>query len=194
MLSYAGTGVALTFWALSRENADQTAARLDGLPLEGGSDLGNLYGDGAFLAAATATLWTAGRLAGSTRVTDVSVDLARGLAVDGALVWATKLAVGRTRPSGGPHSFPSGHTSTAFTVAPILAHHFGWRVGGPALALATMTGLGRLEDRRHYISDVVAGAALGLIVGHAIGGRGPDSEPGAHLVADGRGVGVEIGF
>lgn len=65
-----------------------------------------------------------------------------------------------TRPNGGPHSFPSGHTSSACSGASFLAHRYGWNYGGPALALAAVTGYSRVDERMHHARDVIAGCAL----------------------------------
>jgi membrane-associated phospholipid phosphatase len=59
-------------------------------------------------------------------------------------------------------SFPSGHAASAFTAAMLLA-------GGPAtplwFALAATVAASRVYTRMHHSSDVVAGAALGLLLG-----------------------------
>jgi membrane-associated phospholipid phosphatase len=49
-------------------------------------------------------------------------------------------------------------------------------VGVPAGVLAGLTSIGRLEDRRHYLSDVLFGSALGLSVGLAVSERDPGHE------------------
>jgi membrane-associated phospholipid phosphatase len=167
-LAYAVVGGLATWYAWENENADAMASSLNRAPLELGGDAGNVYGQGAILAAGTAALWTTGHFVGSPNMTSAAHDLATGLVIDGALVFAVKTGVDRTRPNGGQWSFPSGHTSSAFTVAPILWSHFGWKVGAPAYALAVSTGLGRIEDHWHFPSDVIAGATMGLIVGEAV--------------------------
>jgi membrane-associated phospholipid phosphatase len=86
-----------------------------------------------------------------------------------ALVWGTiasstlKVAFGRQRPSNNPnyHSFPSGHTTTAFTTATALSYAYGWKAAVIAYPIATFVGLSRLSDNVHWGSDVVGGAFLG---------------------------------
>jgi membrane-associated phospholipid phosphatase len=63
---------------------------------------------------------------------------------------------------------PSGHTSTAFSLATVAERHYGWKVGVPAYVFASSIGLSRIESKRHHLSDVVAGAALGVIVGRTV--------------------------
>lgn len=59
------------------------------------------------------------------------------------------------------HSFPSGHSSSTFAAAAYLQRRYGWKIGGPAYALATYTAWGRVYSKRHHWWDVVAGAAIG---------------------------------
>lgn len=73
-------------------------------------------------------------------------------------------------------SFPSSHTSTAFTAAGLSCMHHGHLplYGGPwdvvacleTLAVATATGLFRIIGDRHYLSDVLLGAAIGFTIGY----------------------------
>jgi membrane-associated phospholipid phosphatase len=64
-------------------------------------------------------------------------------------------------------SFPSGHTSSAFATAAVLERHYGWKVGVPAYAAATYVGGSRLSENKHYLSDVIFGAAIGVVCGRA---------------------------
>lgn len=72
-----------------------------------------------------------------------------------------------TRPDGSDsHSFPSGHTATAFMTATMLSKEYGhlspW-VSVGAYSLATTTGLMRVANNKHWISDVMVGAGFGII-------------------------------
>jgi undecaprenyl-diphosphatase len=80
----------------------------------------------------------------------------------------------RARPEGGAnwgrflapdkYSFPSGHTATAFSLAAVTATH--WPAIAPALwVCAGCIALSRTLLGFHYLSDVIAGAALGLLSG-----------------------------
>jgi membrane-associated phospholipid phosphatase len=79
-----------------------------------------------------------------------------------------KEATRRSRPEGAGFSFPSGHTTAAFASATVLQQHFGWKVGIPAYAVAAYVGASRVEMRRHYLSDVAFGAALGIVAGRTV--------------------------
>ncbi len=90
-----------------------------------------------------------------------------------ALVMTLKFLIRRRRPEGewgaiyrntDPHSFPSGHAARAFLIA-ALASLLG--PSGLALALwiwAPLVALARVAMGVHYVSDVIAGAVVGLLV------------------------------
>ncbi len=193
-LEFATIGTAATLLAFQHDNPDRMETALERAPGEAGSDWGNLYGNGLFLGASTAALWTAGRWTGNANTMGAAQDLGTALALNGAVVLALKASIRRTRPNGGSYSFPSGHTSSAFTVAPILTKRFGWKVGAPAYAFAVMTGMGRMEDRQHFASDVLAGATLGLVVGETFAHRGGNSRLPQHFYMGKRGLGLRFGF
>ena len=71
------------------------------------------------------------------------------------------------RPDGSnEHSFPSGHTATAFMTATMLTKEYGhispW-VGIGSYTMATATGLMRMANNKHWLSDVLTGAGVGII-------------------------------
>ena len=89
-----------------------------------------------------------------------------------AMVLLIKFRIKRKRPEGewgkiyrlsDPHSFPSGHAARAFLIATIAA---GLGPFGLALALwiwAPLVALARVAMGVHYLSDIVAGALLGIV-------------------------------
>jgi membrane-associated phospholipid phosphatase len=79
-----------------------------------------------------------------------------------------KQATRRNRPEGSGFSFPSGHTTISFTSATVLQRHFGWKVGVPAYAVASYVGVSRVQMKRHNLSDVAFGAALGIAAGRTV--------------------------
>ena len=96
-----------------------------------------------------------------------------GIGVLAALVLMIKFRVRRKRPEGewgtiyrntDPHSFPSGHAARAFMIAVVATV-----LAPPWLAIALwiwapLVALARVAMGVHYVSDVVAGAALGIVV------------------------------
>ena len=100
-------------------------------------------------------------------------DLVRAQIVTQMMTAGIKLSVRRGRPDGTMYSFPSGHASTTFATATVLQRHFGWKAGAPAYALATYVAASRVQVKRHYLSDVTLGAAIGIIGGRSVTvGRG----------------------
>jgi len=73
-------------------------------------------------------------------------------------------------------AFPSGHAASAFAAASVLERHLGYRASWPALLAASYVGASRLVENRHFLSDVVFGAAVGEAVGWTIVGRHGRSE------------------
>lgn len=73
----------------------------------------------------------------------------------------------KLRPNGLPDSFPSGHSTVAFTNATVLYHEF--RNSAPTLAysgyaFATAVGFFRMANNKHYLSDILVGAGIGIAV------------------------------
>lgn len=93
--------------------------------------------------------------------------------VNGGITYALKVGVNRPRPAVADptlpaledvriHSFPSGHTSSAFALATSLSlDHPKWYVIAPAYLYASMVGYSRCYLGVHYPSDVLAGAVIG---------------------------------
>ena len=85
----------------------------------------------------------------------------------GSIVYGTKIIAGRERPNHSDYlSFPSGHTETAFVAAEFLHQEYGnksvWiSIGG--YSAATFVGIARVYKNRHWVSDVVAGAGIGIL-------------------------------
>lgn len=71
------------------------------------------------------------------------------------------------RPDGSArNSFPSGHTANAFMNASFLDHEYGNRSLGYSVfgyTTATVTALTRQFNNRHWVPDILAGAAIGIL-------------------------------
>lgn len=90
------------------------------------------------------------------------------------VVLAIKFMVRRERPAGewgeiyrntDPHSFPSGHAARAFLLAVIASALAPPWLAAALWVWAPLVSLARVAMGVHYLSDVVAGAVLGMIVG-----------------------------
>lgn len=73
---------------------------------------------------------------------------------------------GKGRHKSSP-SFPSSHAASAAAVATAVAVQWP-AAGAPTVVLASAVALSRVQQRQHYISDVVAGAVLGAACGLAV--------------------------
>lgn len=125
-------------------------------------------GGGAVSAAVVVGGFVAGRLAHGDRFRAMTYDMLEASTLNLAYAATLKVAVGRPRPNGdGNRSFPSGHASNAFALASVAERHYGWKVGLPAYAAASAMAFSRLVRNQHYLSDVLAGATLGYVVGRA---------------------------
>lgn len=99
--------------------------------------------------------------------------IASSLLVTTSITIILKYGINRNRPfvtypdieklsSGGSPSFPSGHTSEAFSTATALSIEYPkWYAIAPALTWATAVGYSRMHLGVHYPSDVIAGAIIG---------------------------------
>jgi membrane-associated phospholipid phosphatase len=137
----------------------------------------NPIGAGATLLIACVVLAVICRGLGCARLHDTAWLAALTFSCAGITEFAIKHLVSRARPDAGlasmavlgpgytpdVDSFPSGHATSVFAVATIFASAYP-RVAAPAYALAAAIALGRVYLERHYLSDIAAGAMIGIIV------------------------------
>lgn len=89
-----------------------------------------------------------------------------------AVTAALKYSIRETRPDGSDNrSFPSGHTSASFAAAATLEKRYGWQVGLPAQLVAAFVGVARVKADKHFVHDVLAGAAIGEASGWLLTSR-----------------------
>lgn len=127
---------------------------------------------------ASVGMWVVGRYivapaAGESRTnkwSHIGFDLMRAQIVSQTITHAMKTTIRRDRPTGECCAFPSGHASSAFAAAAVLERHFGYRGSWPAIVGASYVAASRLVDNRHFLSDVVFGAALGTASGWTVVG------------------------
>jgi membrane-associated phospholipid phosphatase len=136
---------------------------------------GSIYG----LAAVAGSFYFVGREKHDDRARETGVLCAQALVdsviVEGALKGITQ----RARPAGGVErseffdggsSFPSGHATQAWAVATVIANEYNDRraVQIAAYGIASAVSVARFTGHKHYISDVVAGSALGWGIGRYV--------------------------
>lgn len=91
-----------------------------------------------------------------------------GLAVSTLVTHSAKFLIARERPDSTTRtSMPSGHTQAAFSLAASMTESYGWKKSLGFWAMAVITGASRLADNAHWLSDVTAGATIGVLFGRA---------------------------
>lgn len=131
--------------------------------------IGTWIGNSVVLAAGTLATYGVANWAEMPRVKVVAVDVLRAQALSLALTYGVKYIVGRERPDHSSNdSFPSGHTAQTFASATVVARYFGLPKAVPAFGVATYIALSRLNQNRHFLSDVTFGAGIGIAVGWTV--------------------------
>lgn len=151
--------------------------------------LGNGWGELDSLAGVTLlSLYGTGVAREDESLVRLSANGLEAVVLSGLTTAIGKQLFGRVRPASaldssqwfeGQQSFPSGHTTAAFALSTVLAES-----GTPGLgrrlffySLAGLTAFARMYDNRHWLSDTVMGAAIGIHAGlyvtrrHPLGGR-----------------------
>lgn len=129
---------------------------------------GNIIGNPVTIGAAAGALFFVSYKTPNQRFRAMSFDLAQGFLVDLGTTAALKAAIRRERPDGSNNlSLPSGHASATATAATIVSHYYP-KATIPAYLVAAFTGFSRIEKNRHWLSDTVAGAVQGIIIGRTV--------------------------
>ena len=135
---------------------------------------GATIGDGVEQNAFALGTYVVGRVWRKPGVASTGADLIDAQIVNGVLTQGIKAATRRTRPNGGRHSFPSGHTSASFATAEVIRARYGWQWGAPLYVVGAYVSVSRMVDNKHWASDVIFGTAIGLVSGRAASaGHGP---------------------
>jgi membrane-associated phospholipid phosphatase len=136
------------------------------------SHAGSIYG----LGAVASTFYLIGRKRGDYRARETGLLAAEAL-IDSVITEAAlKSITRRARPMDGSdrseffeggNSFPSGHSTQAWAVATVIANEYKHRpaVQIAAYGIASAVSVARFTGHKHYLSDVLAGSALGYGIG-----------------------------
>ena len=164
-----------------RSGVSETLPGRSSVPRTFGRSLGAL----PINVALTSGAFVVGALTGNPPVKNAGLHSLQALLLAGAATQAIKWTTGRPRPNGAAdpdefhplsssgafHSFPSGHTSATFAIAATVSSEL--RAEAPwvpyiAYPLATWTATTRVLDRKHWLTDIVAGAALGILASRVV--------------------------
>lgn len=155
---------------------------------------GHIIGSTEVLLPAAAATYFIGRHVGATRVQHLGMDEIEAAILSEAFVEGVKLAVRRERPievdgqQSHTYSFPSGHSALTFAMATVLQQHLGYRAAIPTYTVASYVAMSRLHDNRHFASDVVFGAAMGVVIGRSVTWHGRNFYASPMLLRDGAGI------
>jgi membrane-associated phospholipid phosphatase len=135
---------------------------------------GQYIGEWYTILGAGAAAYAFGRAKDFPRTEHLGLDEIEGVILSEGTVEAAKSIIRRPRPTtpGGTltsgYSMPSGHATLTFTAATILQQHLGYKAAIPTYLIASYVAMSRLHDNVHYASDVVMGAATGIIIGRSV--------------------------
>jgi membrane-associated phospholipid phosphatase len=119
------------------------------------------------LAGGAAATYLYGRLSGNAKLAAAGGDFIEAEIIAGVGTHALKYATQRPRPDGEEFSFPSGHAAGTFAIATVLQRHYGIKAAVPAYTFAVLISTARLQANSHYPTDLIMGAALGIVSGRA---------------------------
>lgn len=164
--------------------------RVQGSSLNTVADVFNFVGDPGTIIA-SATLYVFGAATHRRHARDAALHIGESVVAASVITGVLKIAMGRARPyvsadtnphdlrfgrgrDGGQYqSFPSGHTTAAFAFASAMASEAAtwtprWHWVAPAgYSAAALVALARMYDDKHWASDVVLGAGIGVVAGKA---------------------------
>ncbi len=135
---------------------------------------GELIGETPTILGAAAASYVIGRWKGSIRAQHLGMDEIEASLLAEVIVNAAKQVARRDRPllpdgsRQAGFAFPSGHATATFAAATVLQQHLGYKAGLPTYLIASYVAMSRLHDNRHYASDVVFGAATGIVIGRSV--------------------------
>jgi membrane-associated phospholipid phosphatase len=156
---------------------------------------GTWIGNSVVLATGTLATYGVAHVARMPLVKAVAVDVLRAQALSLGVTYGLKYIVGRERPDqSSEDSFPSGHTAQTFASAAVLARYFDLPNAIPAFGVATYIALSRLNQNRHFLSDVTFGAGIGIAVGWSVSRGRSNWNIAPALSRSGRGVRVSRVF
>ena len=145
--------------------------------------LASKLGEGPFLLGLMTSLYLGGEAFHNDGLRKTAMLSLESYAISGVIVTGLKFIFGRHRPLAGhgpldfnffsikshEHSFPSGHSVAAFSVASVIAGQSDSAVvGALCYGLASLVALSRVNNNEHWASDVVAGSLLGYFIGKAV--------------------------
>lgn len=160
-------------------------------------------GNGVFLGGLLASYYIVGEIFNLDNMRKISLLGVESFIISGILVGILKYSVGRARPYTGEsrasfhpfstsssfYSFPSGHATSAFSVATVIAEHSKeFLVDLTAYGMATLVAMSRIQKNKHWLSDVFIGSVIGFLIGKKV------SDLNRGDISERLNIGIQLGF
>ncbi len=144
---------------------------------------GRLYGEISYAGLFSGSLYLGGKISRNKELAVTGRMLLEGLFYAGLTTTLIKIATGRSRPytdeghlsfkffqtDNDYMSFPSGHSTIAFTLSSVLAHRINNTYASIGLySLSLLTSWQRMYSDNHWLSDTIMGAVIGYFIGKAV--------------------------
>jgi membrane-associated phospholipid phosphatase len=156
---------------------------------------GHIIGSTYVVLGASAATYIFGRATDHPRAQHLGMDLIESSILAEGITQGMKVIARRDRPlqvNGGTqsktYSFPSGHAMITFAAATVLQQHLGYKAAIPTYVIASYVAMSRLHDNRHYASDVIFGAATGIVIGRSVTWHGRNFYASPMLIPGGGGI------
>jgi len=159
---------------------------------------GHIIGSTPVMLGSAAAAYVFGRTTGRSRLQHLGMDEIEATLLAEGITQGIKAAVRRDRPpqtdgqQSHTYSFPSGHATMTFAAATVLQQHLGYRAAIPTYLVASYVAVSRLHDNRHYASDVVFGAAMGIMIGRSVTFHGRNFYASPMFLRDGGGIQIAL--
>ncbi len=166
-LLYLGTGLSLVLFFRSHDQSLSDALEdnnYNEFELKAPDKLGGLV----MMSGLSFMTYFTGRLLNHPNLANTGLYMIEAYFTTQAVTLLGKVTFQRERPNGeNKLSFPSGHTSGMFSIASVLDRRYGFKIGLPAYLMAGFVGFSRVKLKKHYPTDVIAGATVGIIIGRS---------------------------
>lgn len=166
------------------------------------------FGDGQYTLPALWTFYFYGRFGKNERASETALLGLESFVLSGAFTSNLKILAHRDRPDTGHSShvwhgpgfsssnlsFPSGHSTVAFSLATVFATEYADNryIPPTAYGIATLTAMSRVNDNLHWLSDVFFGSAVGYFTAKAICANHFNPRTAILPVVDGKYAGFKI--